>query len=257
MKRKSILILLSIFLFGSFCFAQEWKVLRSIHFIIHYKEAPMRFLDKIRDYAEDYYREITEELGFRRKKFWTWENRAKIYVYDSHDDYLEATGMASWSSASVDYHNKIINTYPDAPEFFANVLVHELTHIIFREYVGFNPSVPLWLEEGVATFTEKKKNAGRIIAGLKALDKNGVLFGLKELTAMNNVLSFSQDKANVFYAQSFGLVYFLVDKFGRDDFADFCFSLRKGRSLEKSLYFAYNIRGLDELEDEWRRNLFN
>ncbi|MCX5706723.1 MAG: hypothetical protein NTW13_03560 [Candidatus Omnitrophica bacterium] len=33
-----------------------------------------------------------------------------------------------------------------------------MSHIIFREFVGFNnPAVPLWLEEGVASYQEKSK----------------------------------------------------------------------------------------------------
>ncbi|MFC1592755.1 peptidase MA family metallohydrolase [Candidatus Omnitrophota bacterium] len=235
----------------------EWKELRSEHFFIYYKNSSRDFLDKLRRQAEDYYRNITEELGFRRKKFWTWENRAKIYVFDSHESYIEETNMASWSSASVDYRNKIISTYPDAPELFQNVLVHELTHIIFREYVGFSSNIPLWLDEGVASFMEQKKDASRIIRGLTALAKNDSLLNLQKLTAISNVLSFPQEKANIFYAQSFGLIYFLVDKFNRDDFAELCFSLRRGRTLEKSLYFTYGINGLDELEAQWRKYLLD
>ena len=257
MKRKVILILILISIFTNFCLAGDWKELRSIHFIIYYKETSRDFLYKLRNYAEDYYQDILEDLGFRRSEFWTWENRAKIYVFDSSQDYIQSTNMASWSGASVDYYNKIINTYPDAPEFFENVLVHELTHIIFREYVGFGSNVPLWLDEGVATFMEKKKKVYLIKRQLIKLNKTDSLFSLEELTGIGRVTTFSQEQAGTFYIQSFSLIHFLINRFGKDYFAKFCYALKQGRSLERSLSFAYDIRTLDDLESKWRSHFFD
>jgi len=257
MKRKGILILILIFFVIGFCLAEDWKELRSLHFIIYYKDTSRDFLYKLRNFAEDYYQEILQDLGFRRSKFWTWENRAKIYVFDSSHDYIQATNMASWSGASVDYYNKIINTYPDAPELFENVLVHELTHIIFREYVGFGPNVPLWLDEGVATFMEKKRKVYLLKRQLRQLNKTNSLSSLKELTGINKVTTFSQEKAGAFYIQSFSLIYFLIEKFGKDYFAKFCYALKQGRSLEKCLSFAYGIKTLDDLESKWQSYFFD
>ncbi len=248
---------LSVTAFSRICLAEDWEEFRSLHFIIYYKEASRDFLNKLRNLAEDYYQDILEDLGFRRSKFWTWENRARIYVFDSRQDYIKATRAAPWSAANVDYHNKIINTYPDAPDFFENILVHEMAHIIFREYVGFSSNTPLWLDEGVAIFMEKKREANRIIRKLKTLKKANALFGLKELTAVNSAVNFSQDKASAFYIQSFSLVYFLIEQFGRDNFAEFCYALRQERSLKRSLIFAYDIDSLDDLEMKWQRYFFD
>ena len=154
-------------------------------------------------------------------------------------------------------YNKIINTYPDAPELFENVLVHELTHIIFREYVGFGSNVPLWLDEGVATFMEKKKKVYLLKRQLMQLDKTDSLLSLKELTEINEVKTFSKEKAGAFYIQSFSLIYFLIQKFSKDYFAKFCYALKQGRSLERSLSFAYDIRNLDDLESKWQSYFFD
>ena len=261
MKQRIILIILFVFLFLNelclFGFAKEWKEFRSAHFIIYYKQASNDFLYKIRNYVEDYYQDILEDLGFRRSKFWTWENRARIYLFNSHEDYIEQTGMAEWSAANVDYRNKIINTYPDAPNLFDNVLVHELTHIIFREYVGFGSNIPLWLDEGVATFMEKKKEIYLLERRLRKLNEKGSIFDLKDLAGINDALSFSQDEAAAFYTQSFSLVYFLIKQFGRDAFAKFCYSLRQGRPFEKCLWYAFNTRDLEDLETKWHSYFFD
>lgn len=248
---------LSLTMFRADCLAEEWKELRSVHFVIYYKRASRDFLYKLRRTAEDYYKDILDELGFRRSEFWTWENRAMIYLFDSSQEYIEETKMASWSAANVDYRNKIIRTYPNAPNLLENVLAHELAHIIFREYVGFGSNVPLWLDEGVAMFMEKKRDANLFKRELQALEQDNVLSSLKELTTINKATSFAEDKAKIFYIQSFNIVYFLIKQFGKDAFSRFCYLLKQGKSLEKSLWLTYYIRGLDDLETKWRSYFFD
>jgi hypothetical protein len=165
--------------------------------------------------------------------------------------------MASWSTASVDYRNKVIKTYPDPPDLFENVLVHELTHIVFREYVKFGSNVPLWLDEGVATFIKRKKRPHLLKRRLRGIKRANALLGLKELTALDSAISFPQDKADTFYIQSLSLVYFLIKQFGKDKFNQFCYALRQGRSLERSLSFAYEINNLDDLEMRWQHYFFD
>ena len=256
LRVKTILTLVFCFCLNANAFAKEQKELRSQHFIIYHKNVAQSFLNKLQSRAEDYYSDIIQELGFRRSKFWTWGNRAKIYVFDSRQDYLNSTGMASWSGASVDYRNKVINTYPGSKDFFKNILVHELTHIIFREYVGFGSNVPLWLDEGVAMFMEKKKDEYALKRSLKRLDNAGSLFGFSQLSAIRDVMRFAPQQAGVFYTQSRSIVHFLIKRYGRNKFALFCYALKQGRSLEKSLSFAFGIRKLDELETKWQGYYF-
>ena len=57
---------------------EKWNEYRSVHFIIYYKDAPQDFIRNVEDTAENYYREITRNLGFTRDKIWSWDDRAKI-----------------------------------------------------------------------------------------------------------------------------------------------------------------------------------
>ena len=236
---------------------QQWKQKNTSHFIVYYKKAPKFFINKLLRSAETYFRDITQDLGYRRSQAWGWKNRALIYVFASPEDYMQSTGAAAWSGASVDYRNKIINTYPDAPNFFENILVHELTHIIFREYVKFGSNVPLWLDEGVAVFMEKKQEAALYKKRLRALNRQNALLDLRELTAITSVMNFASDKAGIFYVQSYCLVLFLMERHGREYFEQFCYSLRIGRDLEKSLSFAYNIDSLEQLQKQWQDYFFH
>ncbi|MEW6171363.1 MAG: hypothetical protein AB1472_07405, partial [Candidatus Omnitrophota bacterium] len=49
----------------------KWLIERSRHFIVYYQEGiDLDFLDKTISYAEDFYNEITDRLGFRRYDYW-------------------------------------------------------------------------------------------------------------------------------------------------------------------------------------------
>ncbi len=137
--------------------APDWQLLKSTHFFIYYKGASQNTISDLAQSSEGCYNNITEELGFNRFNFWTWDNRARIYILDDPWDYQKDTGAASWSAGQAVVANKLIKTFVTAPGFLDNVLPHEMAHIIFREMVGFNnPAVPLWLEEGVATYQGEK-----------------------------------------------------------------------------------------------------
>jgi len=199
----------------------DWQVVKSTHFNLFYKNAPEDTLNELLAKAEECYDSIANELGFNRFNFWTWDNRAKIYLYDSHDEYMKATQSYMWSGGQVSVSAKLIQSYVGAPAFLDSVLPHELAHIIFMEMVGFNnPAVPLWLQEGVATYQEKDIDSIR--ADLAGKINDGSFL---DLNALNNFQvrggSHRDSEIRLFYAESYSLVKYLVSEFGKDAFVDF------------------------------------
>jgi hypothetical protein len=75
-----------------------WQVFKSTHFLIYYKSAKESQLNALAARAEDDYNKITDDLGFNRFNFWTWDNRAKIYLFDTQKQYMEETGNPEWSA---------------------------------------------------------------------------------------------------------------------------------------------------------------
>src|SRR6185295_2040041 len=77
--------------------AEIWQQLKSEHFIIYYKDAPLDFVINVQSEAEQYYHEISDNLGFTRYAGWSYDHRAKIYIYNDQDDYFTNAGAAKWS----------------------------------------------------------------------------------------------------------------------------------------------------------------
>ncbi|MBM3243329.1 MAG: hypothetical protein FJZ12_00630 [Candidatus Omnitrophica bacterium] len=229
----------------------KFKEAKSTHFIILYQNAPEGFVDKTLKRAEYYYEKITEDLGFRRFDFWLWDDRCKIYIYDDAKIYQDASLQPEWSGGATLPKYKIIQTFVSSEAFLDTILPHEMGHIIFREFVGFNNrSIPLWLEEGVASYQEKARyvNADQIIR--KSII-DGDFMNLRKLSSLSSTLNLNPKLVNIFYAQSYSVVNFLIKNFGRDKFVLFCQYLRDYKNLETSLRLTYSLSGLDDLEKAW------
>lgn len=228
---------------------------KSTHFVIYYQETvPLDFVGTVVEYAERYYDELTQRLGFTRFNYWTWDNRAKIYIYGDHDAYLKETKQPSWSSGVADYSRKTIWTFPREAGFFDSLLPHEIGHIVFREVIG-SRRVPLWLEEGVASYLEQAKRFGAEKTVLDALAAN-TFIPLAELSKIDAHDLKNRPDIVLFYAESVSLVSYLIDKFGVERFNYFCEKIKDGRPFDDALAYAYfDIRSENDLAQFWERYL--
>jgi len=234
--------------------AQQWNTSKSTHFVVYYKNAPQEFIEDVKDKAEGYYQDITSALGFLRFDFWLWDNRASIYIYDNADDYQSGTGQPAWSAGASMPRDKVIYAFLTEDGFFNITLPHEIGHIIFREFVGFdNPAVPLWIDEGVAAYQEAMQKGG-LRGSLETAFRQGRLMPLVELGRVNPHNMADTAQVELFYAESVSVINYLIRHFGKDDFVSFCQALRDRRDLEKALSYAYSLKSIRELENGWRKD---
>ena len=203
--KKYIILILTVFIISTIALGQttdKWNTSKSTHFIVYYKNAPEDFIEELINRSEDYYDKIADRLGFTRFNFWLWDNRAKIYIYDDANDYRISTGQPEWSIGAAIPKEKIIYTFPYAEGFFEITLPHEMGHIIFREFVGFdNYAVPVWLDEGVASYQQNSKysTAGSLV---KAAAAKGTLMPLEKLAAINPQSIIDSASVQLYYAQT-------------------------------------------------------
>lgn len=231
---------------------KDWHTVKSTHFIVYYKNASDSFIEKLLDKSEYYYEEIAYNLGFRRYNFWLWDNRARIYIYDDAKEYQDTTGQPAWSSGAANARDKIIHTFPYAKGFFETILPHEMGHIIFREFVGFdNNASPIWLDEGVASYQENFRNPmiSRVVK--EALYANK-LIGLEELSKFNPQSVQDEESVRLFYAEAVSVVDYLVREFSKDNFVRFCRALRDKRNLDAAISSIYPFRNIQELDKAWQ-----
>lgn len=252
----SIILFFCVIFISQKALAQEqWNTSKSTHFIVYYKNAPSDFIDDLISKSEELYDRIAENLGFTRFNFWLWDKRAKIYIYDDAVSYQKATSQPAWSAGAAIPSLKVIHTFPYAKGFFDTVLPHEMGHIIFREFVGFdNPAVPLWLDEGVASFQEKQRyySANSIV---KNAITQGKFTSLENLGSVNPGNLLDQSAAQIYYAEAISIVDFLFKEYGRENFVVFCQYLRDKKNLERSMSLIYPFSNIKELGEAWQKYL--
>jgi len=234
-----------------------WGVEKSEYFIVYYQDSPLEQIKKIISVSEKYYRDTAEELGFARyENFWTWEKRARIYVFKDAKEYSRVSGQPKWSAAGVNVYKREIQLYPDMEFLYDTILPHEIGHIVFREFVGFNKTLPLWLDEGIACYLERKQRRERfVIAQIMVKSSN-------PLTIME--LSKTKREAivmpGVFYAASASIIEFLLRAYGKDKFFDFCqrlSQLRPDQTWMVALEDTYHIESLEEMNCKWSKFMLN
>lgn len=256
MKKILLSLILGLGLVHSACSADEvWNRHQARHFIVYYKSAPLDFVQSIADAAEEYYDEITRNLGFKRYNSWSYDNRAKIFVYDTREEYQKMAKSLHWSSGMANAWAKEIYTFPSAHGFFDSTLPHELGHIIFREFIG-PVLVPLWLDEGVAMYQEKAKRWGANQYVSKAIE-DGTFIPLSDLTKGRLRGDANDQKIiELFYAEAASIVYYMIVELGQARFESFCRKLSENVPFEDALTQTYGrIRDIDQLNDLWVRYL--
>jgi len=235
---------------------KEWYVLKGKHFLVHCA-GNVDFARKICLRAEEIYRGIASDLGFPKyDDFWLWDNRVKIYIYRSRREFMHETGAPKWAAAKASCEKNEIATFEGSANFLDSGLPHELTHLIFRDFVGFETQVPLWLHEGIAEWEERKRR-GKVRHIVRGLFFRKRLIPLNQLIGLNIRKVNESRKAAEFYAQSASLVGYMIEEHGSGRFRKFCGQLRDGKDLNAALSFTYpdTIRNIDELEKGWKMHL--
>jgi len=249
------IIVFSLFLIPVATEARDSKELYSDHFIIvSDKTTSQQYLYKMKDLAEYFYKTLTQEFRFIRDEPWLWKNRAKIFIAKDRSEYVKSYGCPEWSNACVDYQGKTIFTYPQQKDF-SLILSHELTHIIFREYLG-KAQLPLWLDEGISVYMERKyekKLDDEKLILLKELIKSKKYIKLSELSGLTleGLKAKPKGYVDMFYLESFSVVNFLVKKWSRYKLSNFFKFLKDGYNVNEALCKAYNLRTLEALEEQW------
>jgi hypothetical protein len=176
-----------------------------------------------------------------------------------------------------DYQKKAVLSFAGSTGFVDSILPHEIAHLVFRDFVGIDSAIPLWLDEGVAQWAEEKKHS-QIMSLVKLMFLKDSLLTLDDMMKLdirtivhkNNVyirpsLTRQGDKGvlfltgdslvNSYYLEAASLVSFMIDKFGSMEFSRFCRALRDGKSVAdavKDVYYTH-IRDMDEFEKAWRK----
>jgi len=250
---------------GSHASDDAWMKERGKHFIVcHSSRLDASFAREILRKAEKYYDKIANNLNYSRyRNFWTWDHRVNIFIYDDQEAFIEKTKQPRWSKGGALREDNLLKTrtivtYKQEDGFLDGVLPHEISHLILKDFIGFDRDIPIWFHEGVAQLQEKGKpaEAQRV---MKIAVANGIYIPL-EILMIRDIRHISNPQEVVlFYAQSFSIVNFLIKQYGSNQFGKLCMFLKEGYPFQEALSKAYyfNFSSIATLEKKWLRYMEN
>jgi len=169
-----------------------------------------------------------------------------VFVYGSKEEYQRKSGMPEWSGgASVG--NSI---YAFDSRGFPGILAHEMTHLVFHEFMGSSDPLHRWVNEGLAVYEEQE---ALLSIGVARAPPPSRMLPFREMIHLAP-LGESGTVAGDWYTQVGGVVRFMIERGGRVGFGEFLKGLRRGLSVDDAVRggFPGVWGGLSDLENAWR-----
>ena len=170
-----------------------------------------------------------------------------VAVYRGQDEYLAKTGAPRWSGGVA--VGNAIYTY-ESPTI-ANTLAHEISHLIFQEYMG-GPGRLGWFNEGLAVYEELQVSPPdkrrEIEEWLASAHESPMPFS--EMVTYRP----GDRRTHQWYGQSASVARYLVEGGGRTGVARFLEATRAGSNVDQALAqgFPALCTDLASLERHWK-----
>jgi len=206
------------------------------------------FAAELMDACQDGLARLTQDIG-------TYPDRPiKIYVYASMSDLQGAMIYSQeWTGgvAFPDFGTIAISVAPSELDWGKKALVHELTHLVVHR-ATFSPyaQLPVWLDEGLAMYAEGELDPVFRSYLERAISEDELI----SVRSLCSPFSAYPEKALLSYAQSYSLVGYLLENYGRDRMLDLLTLLKEGNTYDEALMevYGFDIEGLDI---SWRATL--
>ena len=133
---------------------------------------------------------------------------------------------------------------------FVDVARHEAAHIVTKVAGdGGVSQIPSWLDEGTAVFAQN--SPGDYEVAVKQAIATDQVIRLRSMSAPTN----NPNLVNVFYGQSWAVVKFMVDRYGKDKFAAVFKSVKDdGAPIDEALQKHLGV-DQDGLMNAWRQSV--
>lgn len=228
--------------------AADFRTVASTHFRVHHEAsyAPAGVLNVLEGLHAKL---LLDLLPFAP---WAKDGVVDVYIYRDGDSYHGRTGAPAWAGGHINAAERRVHVFES--DQFSRTMAHELGHLFFDDYfVSKGAPPPVWLNEGVASLMEwdyglREENRPR---------KDQVR-PLGEFLAFNyHRHGGAGSEVSAWYRQAASLAEFLMRRFSRAQFTQFCDELRRGATLQEALPRAYGpqLPGVEELDRLWRAGL--
>ncbi len=222
-----------------------WHNLTEGQVTIHWYEGEKSFAQELMATTQQALDRLAEDTGAKLEK------PVKLYIYANAQDLQGAmiyprewTGGAAFPR----YGRIVLGIAPDTLNWGKLAIAHELTHLVIHQ-MTFNPysDLPTWLDEGLAMYAEGILGPEYTTYLDRAVAENSLI----SVRSLSSPFSAFAAEAVLSYAESYSLVEFLVDTYGRDKMLELLNTFKQGSSYDDALEKVYGF-DMDGLDTQWR-----
>ncbi|KAF0112256.1 MAG: hypothetical protein FD147_317 [Chloroflexi bacterium] len=226
----------------------QWEELSQGKIRLHYYMGDRSFGDTLKDAAVSALNRLSKETGINP------DQPIDLYIYGDNKGLRDAVLYEpGWTGglAYAEYNIVIIGIAPANVEWGKRTVAHELTHVLVGDFTfSCLGAMPTWLVEGLAVYGE----GGPESSGANYFEQNRSENTLLSFRVLSGGFSEDPNKANLSYSQSYYVVNYLIEKYGKDKLITFLGKLKTGGGLNESLQATYGFN-LIGFENEWRASL--
>ncbi len=225
----------------------DWQLLEEGLIRFHYYENDTDYGTTLKDAAVAALNHLHDDIGMIP------DQPVDLYIYSSTQDMRDAVFYEpGWTGglAYPEYNILIIGIDPSQLDWGQSTEAHELTHVLVGDYTfSCLGSTPTWLSEGLAVYGEGGPSLDQVIFFNQNVENDSLL--------SFNVLSggFSEDpsQADLSYSQSFYMVDYLIQTYGKDKMLSLLQGIKAGDAIDDALQTTYGF-DLSGFQDEWRQS---
>ena len=214
----------------------------------HFRISSYSDIDAYAEDCEAFYSAIMRETGLYS---FVPPQPYRISIYRDSQEYHSKTKMPEWSGGAAYGNALLLYSGPS----FAATAAHEMTHLVFNEFMGLGGSDRniLWINEGLAVYMETKASQASESAYYRifrdSILGNPIPFSQMIVLAPQNESARSSER---WYAQAWSVVSFMLARGGSFNFSVFLGRIKAGDTLDQALSYAYkDWQNLSALENAW------
>lgn len=227
----------------------NWQSITTGSVTLYWYEGSRTFADALMEAAQQGLGTITGDVGA------VPQGSVRIYIYANAADLQAAQLFAPTWEGGVTFagYNLIaVGVSTNQLSYGQRAVPHELTHWIVEQVTAnaYGAGLPVWLDEGLATYGEGSLNP-QYQNALQFAINNDQLISVRSLSS-----PFSPDaqQALISYGESNSIVTFMIEKYGKDKIVQLLHVFQQGSGYDAALQQVYGFDqdGLDKL---WRQSV--
>jgi hypothetical protein len=225
----------------------DWRSITQGNVTLYWYQGDDAFAGELMDAVQEALSRLSDNTGAEL------EDSVRLYIYASTADLQgsmifpqEWTGGVAFTA----YGIVAIGITPDSSglDWGKRAIAHELTHLVVHQ-VTFNPynSLPTWLDEGLAMTAEGELSSYFVTALSQAINDDSLI----SIRSLASPFPADTYESLLSYAESYGVVAYLISEFGRDKMLELLNTFAQGSGYDEALIKVYGF-DMDGLNIEWQ-----